>query len=80
MLKMHNSKLLKFQVLLKSHLGECGRSYKEVIQGLLDENIDPEPFVIIATMRMFLNIPILVINPKLQKSPEPREEKSPTGW
>ena len=44
---------------------EVGKSYKEVIQELLEEKTYPEPFVIIAAVRLFLNIPVLVIKPKI---------------
>ena len=45
------------------------------MQELLDENIDPEPFVIIAAVRMFLNIPILVIKPKIAEKPRTQRRK-----
>ena len=46
-------------------MAEVGKSYKDIIQELLEENIYPEPFVIIAAVRLFLNIPVLVIKPKI---------------
>ena len=46
-------------------MAEVGKSSKEVIQELLEENIYPEPFVIIVAVRLFLNIPVLVIKPKI---------------
>ena len=44
---------------------EVEKSYKEVIQELLEEKTYPEPFVTIAAVRLFLNIPVLVIKPKI---------------
>ena len=57
----------------------CSKSYKQVIQELLDENIDPEPFVVIAALRMFLNIPILVIKPKIAEITRTKRRKV-TCW
>ena len=46
-------------------MAECGKSYKKVIQELVDENIDPETFVVIVSLGMFLNISILVIKARI---------------
>ena len=64
---------------LKAHLAEVGKSYKEVTQELLDENIYPEPFVIIAAVRMFLYIPVLVIKPKIAEINTTQKRKV-THW
>ena len=58
---------------------EVGKPYKEVIQELLDENIYSEPFVIIAAVRMFLNIPILVTQPKISEINTTQKRKV-THW
>ena len=60
-------------------MAEVGKSYKEVIQELLDENIYPEQFVIIAAVRMFLNFPILVITPKISEINTTQKRKV-THW
>ena len=58
---------------------EVGKSYKEVIQELLEENIYPEPFVIITAVRLFLNIPVLVIKPKIAEINTTQKRKV-THW
>ena len=60
-------------------MAEVGKSYKEVIQELLEENIYPEPFVIIVAVRMFLNIPVLVIKPKIAEINTTQKRKV-THW
>ena len=64
---------------MKPHLAECGKLYKQVIKEQLDENIHPEPFVIIVALRMFLNIPILVIKPKTAEITRTQRRKV-THW